>query len=96
MEQTKGGAGVGCLVVAALLLAGPALIAWQCYGWIRYGVWIPWSPLTLLLWMGAKAAWIFAPEDWIGLHRLIDAIPLSLVLLGIGMFALWLNGPARR
>ena len=83
------GAGFGCLVAAGLLLAGPCFFVWQCYHWMRDGAWWPVSLLTALAWAGVGGTWILFPTDWLGLHKLLDGIPLSIALVAAGIFVLW-------
>src|SRR3970040_483024 len=71
---------------ASLLVLG--VIAFQLYAWLRTGAWEPISVVTLLAFVGLE--WAISPNDWLGVHRILNFIPLSLTFfvlaLPSGMF----------
>jgi hypothetical protein len=76
------GAWLGMALAVSALVAGiaggAALLLYEAYGWIRAGNWELHSVVTLLQMGGDK--WALNPQDWIGLHKFLDVIPLFLAL----------------
>lgn len=83
---------------------GAALLSWQIYTWLKTGEWPPISTPDGLfiawafLFADGSAAphfvqWLIAPETWIGVHKILDAIPaaLTLFLVGIGGLMLFVD-----
>lgn len=77
--------GYGAFAVG--VLSGIAVLGYQCYVWIRAGVWVSLSALSILTWL--ELQWALSPRDWIGLHKLLAMTPLflTLPLLGIALAA---------
>lgn len=73
------------LAVAAGILCGLAVFAYQAYWWLRMSYWFSISIITGLRWL--DVSWARAPWDWLGLHALLDFIPLSLALPIVGLVA---------
>lgn len=85
--------GYGCL--AAFL----ALLGLQFYRWFRSGEWTHVGVIDglrdLFAYLGiphsaiGRAAnlshWLDAPIDWLGLHRVLDALPASLALFALSV-----------
>jgi hypothetical protein len=76
------------------IVAAAVILAWQLYSYLRFGAWPALSIVTLLNLL--QIGWAQAPRDWIGLHALLDAIPLSAAafaggILPIGLW-LWRDG----
>lgn len=73
------------------VLAAVGILGWQAYSHLRIGSWPALSVVTLLEWL--KIDWAHSPRDWIGLHALLAALPLSLVALATGVAAVvfWLR-----
>jgi hypothetical protein len=76
---------IGALLAGAPFLAGLILIGLQIYGWLRNG---EWQSVTVLdgLRLFWSNPWLFAPQDWIGVHSILSRLPLSISLLVIGYF----------
>ena len=86
--------GYGCL--AAFL----GLVGVQIYNWLREREWTHVSIIdgmrALLSHFGvseggagraaALSHWLDAPVDWLGLHKLLEALPASLALFAISVF----------
>jgi hypothetical protein len=53
-----------------VLIAGPAILAWQGYSWLRTGVWTA-LPLSKVF---AYFEWPIPSTDWMGVQKIIDAI----------------------
>lgn len=69
-----GGAGV---------LGGAVALAHQSYQWLRFSYWEPLSVITALRWL--EVPWALRPQDWFGLHKLLDGIPLFVGLPVVGL-----------
>lgn len=76
------------------VVAAAVILAWQLYGYLRFGVWPTLSIITLL--NRLHVDWAQAPRDWLGLHDLLDAIPLAAAAFAGGIlpigFWLWRDG----
>ena len=89
----------GCLACIPLLILTPLLSAaavflYQCYLWLRNGEWVT-MPVTVLFEKvlhpdNALLRWFTSPESWLGVHKLISGMPLTvaLLLLGVALIAL--------
>lgn len=78
---------VGVLTFTALIFAGPAIFSWQIYKYLRVGSWPSLSVVDALKWCNVQ--WATTPVDWVGLHRSLEWMPLSLFIpLVIGLFFL--------
>ena len=79
------------LIFAFVGLAGILVLGLQVYAWLATGTWQPASlllPLAMLAkWLPdpAMVQWIERPDTWIGLHKVLDFIPLSLFLMLVGL-----------
>jgi hypothetical protein len=71
------------LVVSVALTGG--LVGWQCFTWLKHGVWYP---IVLGDWIGPIGP---APNEWVGLWKiiawLVDDCPLSTVIVVAGAIA---------
>lgn len=71
---------------------GAALVvALQTVFWIQNAVWVPLSVLDGLKWVAGRpenGLWLWYPRELLGLHLLLEKLPLSggLLLLGIALF----------
>lgn len=79
--------------IAILVLgvfAAIGILGWQIYGYLRQGEWPALSVIAALQWLNIE--WARSPRDWLGLHNLLDAMPLSLVVFfsGVVPISLWL------
>ncbi len=72
-------------------------VGWQTYTWLKFGAWVPLSLVDLLAKGGVS--WAEAPEDWFGLHHILNAIPLTLFFFAwavpSGLFLLAIRGTDR-
>jgi hypothetical protein len=50
-------------------------------------MWQPVSVITALCF--ADSSWALWPMDWLGLYKLLDAVPLSFALTGAGLCFFW-------
>ena len=69
--------------------AAIGIIGWQGYSYLRFGQWPALSIVAVLQWL--QIDWARSPRDWMGLHELLDAIPLSLAafVAGIVPLSVW-------
>lgn len=81
------------LVALGLFLCGFSMFAWGAwlvlagvYGWMRNGAWPDMSTLSVWCEIAACAphSWVLDPIDWIGLHKLLSAIPAVVVIFCLG------------
>lgn len=76
-------AGVAWLLFYAGAALAVGLIGWQCYVYLRHGFWPPMSVVDALFALGHQDGWIVAPQSWAGVHKILSAIPASLVALAV-------------
>jgi len=86
---------MGCYLLFFLwpLLSAAAVFLYQCYLWLRTGEWFA-MPIIFLfekivhpdsaLAGSALGRWFASPESWLGLHKLISSVPLTVALLLLG------------
>jgi hypothetical protein len=69
-----------------LCFGGIAVFAHQIISYLRNGAWKPLSVIDGLLYLTQKRPpdWLLYPQDWIGLHNLLDRTPVSLALIFLG------------
>ena len=75
----------------AVMAIGLSLLIWQIYSFLRFNIWTPVSVLSFLGWIGIPeiTQWVHFPNDWIGLYRILNQIPLNITLLIVGFF-IWI------
>ncbi len=69
------------------LLGAIAVWFYQIYIFLLNGFWMSISVVTALSWL--KVQWALAPSQWLGLHKILDFLPLSLFSLGIAVVSGW-------
>ena len=67
-------------IAGALMVAGAWTIGKQCYTYLRYGEWKAESVLSAF-----DSNWAATPSDWIGLHDILNWVPLSFALILAGI-----------
>ena len=89
----------GYFAAFATFVAGPCIVVSQCYRWLRDGEWPPVSVITALQLAGVN--WSFWPTDWLGLHKMLNRMPLSVALNSFSramgqrdLYPFVLSGPA--
>jgi hypothetical protein len=87
---------LGFLVLLAFLVGGIGVFGWQLVGWLRSGAWESVSVLEFFGWGSPGSEWVHNPTDWVGLWRLLSALPLSLTLIAIGGVGLVADARDRR
>jgi len=68
-----------------LALSGIGIWVYQLYYWLKYAEWKSFSLLWPLSLGSDYQDWIFYPTKWIGFHKVLDFIPLSIVVIVIGL-----------
>ena len=75
---------------SVLCIFGAAgIFCYQVYVFLRFGYWQPISVVTALARLGLK--WALMPEQWIGLHKVLDIVPLSLALFVSAFIPIWIS-----
>jgi len=77
-----------------LFIACPVIVLGQVIEWLQHGTWLPHSALSAFV-------KIFQPDDaifnnWIGVWKILDLLPVSILLLCIGYLLLFLSDSGRR
>lgn len=75
--------GVAALITLASFSGGLCILIWQIYGYLRFENWRSLSLVDVL--SSFEVKWAIAPTDWIGLHRILEWTPLSLLVLIVGL-----------
>jgi hypothetical protein len=57
-------------IYGLVILIGPAILAWQGYGWLRTGIWTA-LPISKTF---AYFEWPMPSTGWLGLQKIIDSI----------------------
>jgi hypothetical protein len=79
--------GANLLVGAVLVFLGSiAVVLYQVYLWAKYGAWGHFSALDALKNLSSREGWpwLWSPSDWLGIHMVLEELPLSLGLMLIG------------
>ena len=85
LGESWAAAGAGASVIISLFV-----VLYQIYLYLKHGEWVSLSVIDGLLYLFRKnpPPWLIYPDDWIGVHRLLERTPLA---LGLFIFAiLWL------
>lgn len=79
----------GIVAIGGLIaLAGVSLLGLQIFGYLQSGVWSSFSVISagqFLSPMPTEYTWLYYPASWIGLWKILNQIPASLVMFGIGV-----------
>ncbi len=72
------------LFLMGLFITGPAILIWQMYKYLRFGSWSALSVIDAIKWCNVQ--WAASPRDWIGLHQILEWMPLSVLpILLVGL-----------
>lgn len=66
-------------------LGGLGIWVYQIYYWLQHAKWEKFSLLRLLSSSSDYQDWVFYPTEWIGIHKILDFIPLSIIIIIIGL-----------
>ena len=72
------------LIAIGPLLVGLCILGWQVYQYLYAGNWVGVSLLDFVYWAHVQREWIEAPMSWLGLWKILNWIPLSLLALVYG------------
>ena len=70
----------GCI----LMLIGIGLNFYQIYVWLRDAQWRSYNAIDALSYV-TDTAWLYRPQDWLGIHQILIDCPASLALIGSGI-----------
>ena len=59
----------------------------QCFNWLHMGQWVPFTTIDALRYVSSNA-WLDQPNDWIGVHKILDAVPGVFAILVVVFFGL--------
>lgn len=72
-------------IAALASLAGAAVtFLWQGINYLQSSAWPKLSLATALRWLDGRS-WVLLQRDWPEAYRLLDAVPLSVALLGLAL-----------
>ncbi|WP_416047946.1 hypothetical protein [Cupriavidus basilensis] len=80
------------LIAMALFLGAIGVPLYQAYVWMKAGTWPPLSALDGIKWLAGPEAWnswLYWPEDWIGVHKILQECPISLALILAAVAPVW-------
>ncbi|GEM_PF-3070994 len=75
--------GLRILIYGGVVVSGFWVFGKQCYTYLRYGEWVPRSVIDLMEMFEVR--WAMSPDDWIGLHKVLDWTPMSVALILTGI-----------
>lgn len=71
-------------------LSGVSIFLYQIYYWLRYAEWNSFSLLWPLSFAsGGLQDWVYYPYEWVGIHKILDFLPLSIILILISCLFLF-------
>jgi hypothetical protein len=73
-------------IAVLLLLSGLILFTFESLNYLNYGKWRWVSLLDATGVLGSDWAFTKEPKTWIGLHKILDEIPLNVTLVLTGLF----------
>jgi hypothetical protein len=80
---------VACIALGGGLvgLPGFVVVLHQILHYLRHGVWQSWSVVDGLLYLTRDnpPLWLMYPQEWVGAHKILQALPLSLVFAVSGI-----------
>lgn len=96
------GVKVGAWVMVSAVfpfLGSITILLYQVYLWAKYGVWSDFSTVDALKNLSSREGWpwLWSPSDWLGIHMVLEMLPLwggllliyaVLIPLGIGIAAM--------
>lgn len=64
-------------------LGGVGMLGYQLYHWLRYAEWESFSLLWPLSYLPRFEDWVYYPDEWLGVHKVLEYIPFAFVLIFI-------------
>ncbi|MFC0246401.1 hypothetical protein ACFOLL_04360 [Falsochrobactrum ovis] len=78
------------LLALAFFLCGLGVLGFQIFEYLKTGIWSGFSLLNLLS-LFVDDPWIYYPQSWFGVHKILAFIPSSATMFVIGYFILVSN-----
>lgn len=82
--------------IAGSVISGSLVVLGQTIYYLFSGIWVAIPVLQLLVWIdrclqawGMQWMWLYNPQSWVGLHRILEVLPLSGSLLIFGLLAMF-------
>lgn len=75
---------IGGLIALASIAGAAVTFLWQGIMYLQSSAWPKLSVATALRWLDGRS-WVLLVRDWPEAYRLLDAIALSLALLGLAV-----------
>lgn len=71
-----------------LIFSSLCILGFQFFHYLKYGLW---EKVSILYFLKGNSIWADSPDNWIGLHNILEKIPLSLSLfvIGIGLIQIY-------
>ena len=63
----------------AIFLSGIGIVSFQIYEYLKQGEWLSFTVIDGLLFI--DSSWAKEPDDWLGIWKILNTIPLSLALI---------------
>jgi len=60
---------------------------WQILRYLKVGEWPSLSVIDVM--RSLKIEWAYAPDAWIGVHKILNECPLALALIGVAVASMW-------
>lgn len=78
---------IAWLAFAAGIVIGGGILIWQCFFYLREGVWPTRSALDVLYYVDPAmfGDWLMRPTAWLGVHDILRATPASIAVFLVGM-----------
>ena len=77
------------------LIAGFGFLFYQSFLWLKEGAWTAYPLMNIFKMILPKDAWLFRPENWEGLHRILEfcleQIGYSAGLIVLGLQITWIK-----
>ncbi len=74
---------IALYLVAFTFISALGVVGWQALNWMKTDEWQTLTVLTGLSSAGVK--WAAQPDGWLGIHNLLQHVPLSVAVFWTGM-----------
>lgn len=73
------------------VLAGIGVLGLQCFWYLQSGMWTPLSLIDVgqMYLTAEKAPWVFFPQSWFGVYKILAGIPSSGLLFAFGILIIY-------
>jgi len=83
MKELTWAGTVALYLVAFTFISALGVIGWQALNWMKTDQWQTLTVLTGL--SSAGVQWAAQPDSWLGIHNLLEHVPLSVAVFWTGM-----------